>query len=253
MPSPHHPIYRTGDLVRLMDNGEMEYLGRIDHQVKIRGNRVELGEIERQTMRLQTVEEAVVIVREDENGNNYLCGYVKMAQGNQLNISELREALLRKLPAYMIPAYFISLERFPITPTGKVDRKKLPLPAGHRPTLGNTYVAPETAVARAIVAIWQDILKLDKVGIHDNFFDLGGNSLDMIRLKSRLQELLKKEIHMMTLFQYPTIHTFTRYITQSQLTTVVPKKEEKPDFTAKLQKGKAKLKGRGKKIEWPRA
>jgi acyl-CoA synthetase (AMP-forming)/AMP-acid ligase II len=247
IPIPHHPIYRTGDLVRLMDNGEMEYLGRIDHQVKIRGNRVELGEIERKMTHLQTIEEAVVIVREDENGNNYLCGYVKMAQGNQLNISELREALLKKLPGYMIPAYFISLERFPITPTGKVDRKKLPFPAGHRPTLGNTYVAPETAMARAIVVIWQDILKLDKVGIHDNFFDLGGNSLDIIRLKSRLQELLKRETHIMALFQYPTIYTFTQHITQSQLTAAVPKKEEKPGFTTKLQKGKAKLKGRRKK------
>jgi amino acid adenylation domain-containing protein len=241
-------IYKSGDLVRLMDNGEMEYLGRIDHQVKIRGNRVELGEIERQMMRLQMIRETVVIAREDKNGDNYLCAYVKMEQGNQLDISELREALLRKLPGYMIPAYFIFLERFPITATGKVDRKKFPLPAGHRPTLGNTYVAPETAMARAIVVIWQDILKLDNVGIHDNFFDLGGNSLDIIRLKSRLQELLKKEIHIMTLFQYPTIHTFTQYITQNQLTTAVPKKEEKPDFTAKLQRGKAKLKGRKKSI-----
>jgi len=241
-------IYRTGDLVRLMPNGEMEYLGRIDHQVKIRGNRVEPGEIERQMMRLPMIAEAVVMVREDENGNNYLCGYVKMTPGLQLNISELREALLKKLPEYMIPGYFISLERFPITTTGKVDRKKLPLPGGQRPALDNTYVAPETAVARAIVVIWQDILKLDKVGIHDNFFDLGGNSLDMIRLKSRLQELLKKEIHMMTLFQYPTIHTFTRHITQNPPTAAVPQKEQIPDLTDKLQKGKAKLKGRGKKV-----
>jgi amino acid adenylation domain-containing protein len=247
-PSPHHPIYRTGDLVKMLPDGEMEYLGRIDHQVKIRGNRVELREIERQMMHLQTIEEAVVIVRQDENRNNYLCGYVKMAQGYQLNISELREALLKKLPEYMIPAYFISLEKFPITTTGKVDRKKLPLPGGNRPNLGNTYVAPETAMARAIVVIWQDILKLDKVGIHDNFFDLGGNSLDMIRLKSRLQELLKKEINIMTLFQYPTIHTFTQHITQNQHPAAVPKTGKKPDFTAKLQKGKAKLKGRGKKV-----
>jgi amino acid adenylation domain-containing protein len=241
-------IYKTGDLVKLLPDGEMEYLGRIDHQVKIRGNRVELGEIERHMMHMQTIEEAVVIVREDENGNNYLCGYVKMARGFQLNISELREALLDKLPEYMIPAYFISLERFPITATGKVDRKKLPLPGGHRPNLGNTYVAPETALAREIVVIWQGILKLDKVGIHDNFFDLGGNSLDMIRLKSRLQDLLKEEINIMTLFQYPTIHTFTQHITQSQHNAAVPQKEEIPDFTAKLQKGKAKLKGRKKKI-----
>jgi amino acid adenylation domain-containing protein len=228
-------IYKTGDLVRLTDNGEMEYLGRIDHQVKIRGNRVEPGEIERQMMHLQTIAEAVVIAREDENGNNYLCGYVKMAQGYQLNISELREALLRKLPEYMIPAYFISLEKFPITTTGKVDRKKLPLPGGQRPSLDSTYAAPETAVAREIVPVWQDILKLDKVGIHDNFFDLGGNSLDMIRLKSRLQELLKKEIQIMTLFQYPTIHTFTQHITQNQPTAAVPQKEDKPDFTAKYE------------------
>ena len=151
----------------------------------------------------------------------------------------------------MIPAYFISLERIPVTTTGKVDRNKLPLPGGHRPILENTYSAPETAAARAIVGIWQDILKLDKVGIHDNFFDLGGNSLDMIRLKSRLQELLKKEINMMTLFQYPTIHTFTQHITQNTHTAAVPQKEQIPDFTTKLQKGKAKLKSRGKKVSGP--
>jgi hypothetical protein len=238
-------IYKTGDRVKLLPDGEMEYLGRIDDQVKIRGNRVELGEIEKQMMCLYAIEEAVVIVREDENGDKYLCSYIKITQADQLNISELRRELLKKLPVYMIPAYFITLEKFPLTVTGKIDRKKLPLPPGNRPSLGNSYAPPDTVMAREIVVVWQDILKLEKVGIHDNFFDLGGNSLDIIRLKSRLQELLKREIQIMTFFQYPTIHTFTRHITQSHLTTAVPK-EEKPDFTRRLQQGKAKLKARRK-------
>ncbi|NIM15446.1 MAG: SDR family NAD(P)-dependent oxidoreductase [Candidatus Aminicenantes bacterium] len=244
----HSKLYKSGDLVKLLDNGEMEYLGRIDHQVKIRGNRVETGEIERQMMRLEDIREPLVIVREDEKGNNYLCAYMRVVPGKGVNISELREALLKVMPEYMVPSYFIPVEKFPVTATGKVDRRKLPLPEGLRPMVAAAYAAPENEIQRAIAAIWKEVLKVDKVGIHDNFFEMGGTSLDIVRLNSRLKEALAKEIPVVILFEYPTIHTFTRHLARTEFLTAAPKEESVPDFTGKLKKGRDKMKGRRQKV-----
>jgi amino acid adenylation domain-containing protein/FkbM family methyltransferase len=241
-------IYKSGDLVKILNNGEMEYLGRIDHQVKIRGNRVETGEIERQMMCFEDIREPLVTVREDEKGDNYLCAYMRVMPGKSLNISELREALLKVVPEYMVPSYFIPIEKFPVTATGKVDRNKLPLPEGLRPMLAASYAAPENEIQRTIAAIWKEVLKVDKVGIHDNFFDLGGTSLDIVRLNNRLKEALAKDIPVVILFEYPTIHTFTRFLARTELLTAAPKEENKPDFTGKLRKGRDKMKGRRQKV-----
>ncbi len=249
--SPFHPgerVYRSGDLVQLTAEGEMNYLGRIDHQVKIRGNRVEIGEIERQMMQLAELAEVLVMTWQDEKGDNYLCAYMKMAQGKEVSISVLREALSRKMPDYMIPAHFISLESFPLTAAGKVDRRKLPLPQGLRPVLGAAYVAPETSIARTIAAVWQEVLKVDKVGIHDNFFDLGGSSLDILRLNTRLKEILEKEVPIVTLFEYPTIHTFTQYLAEARSFSTVPGEEKTQDFTEKLKKGRDKMRDRRQRL-----
>jgi len=247
-----HHLYRSGDLVKLLENGEMEYLGRIDHQVKIRGNRVETGEIERQMMRLRRlgIMEVVVIAREDEKGNNYLCAYMKMAAGQEKEVTttELREALLKTMPEYMIPAYFIPLEEFPVTTAGKIDRRKLPLPEGLRPLLGAAYVAPDTETARTVADIWQEILNVDKVGIHDNFFDLGGNSLDIVRLAGRLKEVLKRSIPVVSLFEYPTIETFTGHLDQVESLEVVSLQEKDTELSGRLKKGKDKMKDRRKRI-----
>jgi amino acid adenylation domain-containing protein/FkbM family methyltransferase len=248
-------IYKSGDLVRILDNGEMEYLGRIDHQVKIRGNRVETGEIERQMMGLEGVEEALIIAREDEAGNNYLCAYMKVDVngGKGINISDLREKLLKKMPDYMVPSYFIPLEKFPVTAAGKVDRRKLPLPEGFRPTLGAAFAAPETETQRTIAAIWKEILKVDRVGIHDNFFDLGGTSLDIVRLNGRLKEVLEKDIPIVTLFEYPTVHTFTRQVVREEMSEAVPVEVDREgrdmeDIGDRFRKGRDKMKGRKQRL-----
>jgi len=229
--------------MRVTHTGEMEYLGRIDHQVKVRGNRVELGEIERRMMELPGIEEVLVTARTDEKGDNYLCAYLRTAPGKEVAVSELRESLSKNLPLYMVPSYFIALEAFPVTSTGKVDRRKLPEPDGVRPELGSAYTAPDTEIARAIAAVWREILNVDKVGIHDNFFDLGGSSLHIVRLSGRLKEVLGKDIPIVTLFEYPTIHTFSQHLAQSG-PGAPPGEEKAPDLTDKLGKGRARMKGR---------
>lgn len=226
----------------------MEYLGRIDQQVKIRGNRVETGEIERQMMLVEDIREPLVVVREDEKGNNYLCAYMRLVEGKGLNITELREALLKVMPEYMVPSHFIAVERFPVTATGKVDRRKLPLPEGLRPMLTAAYAAPGNEIQRAIAAIWKEVLNVDKVGIHDNFFDLGGTSLDIVRLNSRLKEALAADIPVVILFEYPTIHAFTRHLARTGSLAAAPVEEKVTDFTGKLRKGKDKMKGRRQKV-----
>ncbi|MCU0288532.1 MAG: AMP-binding protein, partial [Acidobacteria bacterium] len=218
------PVYRSGDLVRLLHNGDMEYLGRIDLQVKIRGNRVETGEIERQMMLLPGIEEALVIPREDEQGNNYLCAYLKMKTGKDITVTNLRETLSKRLPDYMIPSYFIPVEVFPVTASGKIDQKKLSEPGGIRTRMGSTFAAPVTETEKLTAAVWQEVLRLDRVGIHDNFFDLGGTSLDIVRLNERLKKVFKKEIPVVFLFEYPTIRAFTRYL--EQLETLEPGKPD---------------------------
>ncbi len=227
----------------------MEYLGRIDHQVKIRGNRVETGEIERQLMLVPGIEAALVIPREDEHGNNYLCAYMRLRQGKDLTIPELREALLKKLPDYMVPSYFIPLETFPVTASGKLDRAKLPEPDAIRTRLGAAYAAPVTETEKIVASAWQEVLKLDKVGIHDNFFDLGGTSLDIVRLNSGLKKVLSREIPVVILFEYPTIHSFTQHLEPDQPITAVPAEEKTPDFSTKIKKGRDKMKSRRQRVK----
>ncbi|MGN8231421.1 non-ribosomal peptide synthetase, partial [Paenibacillus polymyxa] len=158
--------YRTGDLVRLNVDGTLEYKGRIDAQVKIRGYRIELGEVETQLLKLEAVQEAVVIAREDEQGQKQLCAYV-VADG-EVVASELRSALSQKLPGYMVPSYLVQLEQMPLTPNGKIDRKALPAPEGSLQS-GADYVAPRTWVEVKLAQIWQDVLGLAQVGVKENF------------------------------------------------------------------------------------
>ncbi|HLP62850.1 MAG TPA: amino acid adenylation domain-containing protein [Candidatus Deferrimicrobium sp.] len=245
----HSKLYRTGDRVRLIDNGEMEYLGRIDHQVKVRGNRVETGEIERQMMLLPWIQEALVIPKEDDHGNNYLCAYMKVEPGKNITVTELRETLLKKLPDYMIPSYFIPLEVFPVTTTGKIDREKLPEPGSMRTRIGVTYAAPVTETEKTVAAVWQEVLKLDRVGIHDNFFDLGGTSLDIVRLNARLKGVFNLEIPVLALFEYPTIQAFSRRLEPGQAGAGDAAEEKAPGFNARIEKGKDKMKDRRQRLK----
>jgi amino acid adenylation domain-containing protein len=198
-------LYKTGDLARYLPDGDIEYLGRIDHQVKIRGFRIELGEIQATLSQHPTVQEAVVLAREDTPGERYLVAYVVPNQEQALSTHDLRRFLQEKLPDYMAPAVFMPLDAMPLTPNGKVDRKALPIPDQGRPDTGVTYIAPRTPAEEAMAKIWAELLHVETVGIHDDYFDLGGHSLLGTQLISRIRDTFQVELPLRTLFEEPTV------------------------------------------------
>ena len=198
-------IYKTGDLARIMNDGNMEYLGRIDHQVQLRGFRIELGEIQHQLLKHRHIRDAVVIDRTDSDASHYLCAYIVPDATDStaaLATPALQEYLSAELPAYMIPNYFVRLEVIPLTPNGKVNRKELPDP-GIRP--GGEYVAPRTKKEQAVAKIWEEVLNLEKVGIDHSFFNLGGDSIKAIRLISTLNARLNSHFKIPDLYTHGTI------------------------------------------------
>jgi amino acid adenylation domain-containing protein len=201
---PGARLYRTGDLARLLPDGEVELIGRIDYQVKLRGLRIELGEIEAALAALPGVRDAVVTARTDAGSEARLVAYV----AGELSPDAMRTALARTLPAYMLPDALVALEAFPLTPSGKVDRKALPAPEA-RPELAGEIVPPRTPLEHDLAGLWQDVLwnglKTETIGVHDNFFQLGGNSISGAVFINRLQERLGEIVHVVTLFDAPTI------------------------------------------------
>jgi amino acid adenylation domain-containing protein len=179
-------MYRTGDLAKWLPDGNIEFLGRIDYQVKIRGYRIELGEIEVQLLKYEAVKEAVVVAGEDGKGNKYLCAY--LSGDRELTVQELRAYLSGVLPEYMVPSYFSQLFKLPLTPNGKIDRKALLEPDGAMST-GVEYVAPQNDIEMRLAEIWREVLGIEKVGVNDNFFDLGGDSLRSIRVASQAHNI----------------------------------------------------------------
>jgi amino acid adenylation domain-containing protein len=208
--SPGERLYRTGDLARSLPDGVLQCLGRLDHQVKIRGFRVELGEIECALERCDGVSNAVVVLREDEPGDQRLVGYVIPHTGASISPQELRSNLLATLPDYMVPSAFVMLAEFPLTPNRKVDRRALPAPGVYSAPVAHRVPAT-TEAERGIAAIWKELLRRDGVGIHDNFFDLGGHSLLLVQLQSRLRSRFGREIPMIELFQKPTISSMAGF------------------------------------------
>jgi amino acid adenylation domain-containing protein len=197
-------LYRTGDLGRWRGDGELEYLGRIDHQVKLRGYRIELGEIEATLGAHAGVRNAVVVAREDVAGDKRLVAYVIGADATAVNAGELRLHLKQRLPDYMVPSAFVVLDAMPLTPNGKVDRRALPAPEGDAVIRGE-HVAPRTPVEEVLAGIWAEVLKLDRVGVHDNFFELGGHSLLAMRLVARVRETLQAELPLRALFEAQSV------------------------------------------------
>jgi len=212
---PDARLYKTGDLARYMPDGSIEYLGRNDFQIKIRGLRIEIGEIEEVLTQHPEVREGVVVAREDVPGDKRLVAYLTGKQKAEINLDKLREFLKVKLPVYMVPAAFVQLETFPLTGSGKVDRKALPAPKGGRQTK-KAYEAPKGRVEQIIAKIWQEVLEFEEVGIHDNFFDLGGHSLLLVRMRNRLQEHFEKEISIVDMFQRPTIKDLAKFLSDEQ-------------------------------------
>ncbi len=197
-------MYRTGDLARWRADGELEFLGRIDHQVKIRGYRVELGEIEARLLVRDDVTEAVVVAREDVPGDRRLVAYL-VTRGEAPEAAVLRDWLEEALPAHMVPATFVHLPALPLSQNGKVDRGALPAPDSARPDLGARPIAPRTPAERAIADVWCHVLGVDEVGVHDDFFTLGGHSLLATRVVSRLAKEHGVEIPLRLLFEAPTV------------------------------------------------
>ena len=198
-------ICKTGDFGRYQPDGNIEFLGRKDDQVKVRGFRVELTEIEVVLSRYPAVLNTVVIPREDVPGNKRLVAYVVPVPEQTPTISELRRFLKEKLPDYMVPAAFVLLDALPLLPNGKVDRLALPAPNQTRPELEAHYIAPRTPIEQEIANIWADVLGLKQVGVHDNFFDLGGHSLLAAQLASRLAEAFGVDLSLRRVFEAPTV------------------------------------------------
>jgi amino acid adenylation domain-containing protein len=197
-------LYRTGDLARYRSNGEIEYWGRVDHQVKLRGIRVEPGDIEAALKQHPQVQDAVVIAREDDPKDRRLVAYVVSSQSQTLNLRLLRDFLNDKLPSYLIPDTLVELEALPLTPNGKVNRQALPAPDRHT-QLELDFIAPQTPMEQDIAQIWTELLKLERVGVNDNFFDMGGHSLLATQLTSRVRTTLGVELSLRDLFTFPTI------------------------------------------------
>jgi amino acid adenylation domain-containing protein len=203
--SPGGRLYRTGDLGRLLPDGTIDFLGRVDHQVKIRGCRIELGEVEAALSQHPGVRDAVVIARAQASGDLRLIAYVVPRADTAPNASDLRTFLAAQLPDFMQPAVYVTLDEFPLTATGKIDREALPGPGRERPSLQQACVAPRTPLERWLCRSWAEILELDEVGLHDPFADLGGSSIQAARFINGLQDVLNEFVFIVLIFECPTV------------------------------------------------
>jgi len=209
---PGERLYRTGDLVRCLPDGNIQFLGRIDHQIKFRGFRIELGEIEAVLTSHPLVRDAAVVLHEPEPGNQRLAAYYVSAQGEELNSAELKDFLRKQLPEYMVPSLFTRLDQMPLSPSGKVDRKALPKPELVRDALSGTFVAPRNEIEERLTQIAAELLHIDRVGVFDNFFELGGHSLLATRFIATVSDEFGVEIPLRRLFETPTVASIAEII-----------------------------------------
>jgi amino acid adenylation domain-containing protein len=235
-PGPDSRLYRTGDLARYLPDGNVEFLGRLDFQVKVRGFRIELSEIETVLRAHADVDDAVVMVHEDAQHEKRLVAYIVPVQEIGPTPADLRAHLQAQLPDYMVPSVFMSLRALPLTPNGKVNRKALPAPDQTRPGLAESFLAPRDPLEQQLAKLWEVIFDLERVGVRDNFFDLGGHSLLAVRLFAQIKKLTGKDLPLVTLFQAPTIEQLAAILRQqgweSPWASLVPIKPggSKPPF-----------------------
>lgn len=211
---PDSRLYKTGDTARYLPDGNIEFIGRIDYQVKIRGFRIELGEVESALEQHPSVQQAVVIADEEGTGHKRLLAYVVVQPDQLIESSALKEFLQKRLPDYMIPAHVTVLESFPLTPNGKVDRRALPAPTCAQER-GTVLMPPRDDLEFQLVQIWENVLEVRSLGIEDNFFDLGGNSLLAARLSDRLEQVFDCHLPLTTIFQTPTIAQLAEVLRQN--------------------------------------
>lgn len=215
--NPYKPgeiLYRSGDLVRIIDDGDIEYIGRVDNQVQLRGFRIELGEVESELNKIEVIKDCVVVAKDDVEGNKRLVAYI--VSDDESNIQEIREGLSRSLPDYMVPTLFVRMEILPLTPNGKIDRKALPEPQANIETT-NEFVAPRTETEKKLAAIWSELLGVEKVGIYDDFFELGGHSVLATQVISKIKNEFSIELPIKTLFEEPDLLSFSRTIENTDL------------------------------------
>jgi hypothetical protein len=209
---PGARLYQTGDLVRYLPDGSMDYLGRVDHQVKIRGFRIELGEVEAVLGRHPAVAQVAAVVAPAATGERRLLAYVVLRAA--ATAGELRRYLQEQLPAYMVPAAIVALPAFPLTPNGKLDLAALPPPDAVGREEGEIYEPPRSATETTIASVWREVLGVEKVGLTDNFFDLGGHSLLVVRVQQRLRDSLGLQVPIVELFRHPTVGALAGYATR---------------------------------------
>jgi len=237
LPDPFRPgmnsrMYRTGDLVRYLPDGRIEYLDRMDFQVKIRGFRIELGEIETAIERYPGVRQAVATVRQEKAGDQRLIAYLVLDAAAAPGAAGLRAHLRDLLPEVMVPVAFVRLEAMPLTDNGKIDRKALPAPEGREMPLESAYEAPRKGLEETIAEVWCEVLDVERVSIHDNFFDLGAHSLLVAEVHVRLREVLQKDIPLVAMFRYPTVSLLARYLSQES--------EDTPRLTRSTDRARAR-------------
>ncbi|RUA18047.1 MAG: non-ribosomal peptide synthetase, partial [Clostridia bacterium] len=201
-------LYRTGDLVKYLPNGDIEFLGRIDHQVKVRGFRIELGEIEARLRQFPGLQDSVVIVREDAPGDKRIIAYFVPESGAEIDLGQLRSFMREVLPEYMVPSFFVQLEAMPLTPANKIDRKALPAPDASTLIPTREYIPPNTETEVKLTAMISELLHIEQVGLADNFFELGGHSLLATQFISRVRDAFGVEMPLRALFEHPTVGEF---------------------------------------------
>ena len=212
-------MYRTGDLAKFRQDGQIQLMGRADQQIKLRGHRMEPGEIEAAIEQHPEVRQAVVTLQ-GAGASSRLIAHIKLSQ-REIDPADLRSWLRERLPEYMIPSEFLSLAEIPLTPNGKVDRKKLMQSAAGTRESSPASMSPRNRVEEQLVSIWSDVLRRDRVGVRDNFFDLGGHSLLLIRVHARIRKELDQDIAVVDLFRYPTIESMASWLEQRRLKLAV--------------------------------
>jgi amino acid adenylation domain-containing protein len=215
-------LYRTGDLARWLANGDLEYLGRIDHQVKIRGFRIELDEINATLARYPAVRESAVIARAGEDGEPRLLAYLIVDPKASPTVEALRAHLIATLPAYMVPTAYVFMESFPLTINGKLDRDQLPAPGTNRPNLAATFTAPQDDLEESIAKVWREILQVDEVGVNDNYFDLGGDSLSAMKMMAGVEQVINRPAPMRALLEGGTIASLAKALREGGPVTPPP-------------------------------
>ena len=239
---PGARMWKTGDLARCLPDGNIEFIGRIDHLIIIRGSRIEPAEVEAVLKQHSGILETVVMARDDLPGDKRLVAYLVSDPGNAPNISELHALLSEKLPEYMMPSAFVMLDAMPRLPNGKIDRQALPAPEQKRPDLGQPYVAPRGDLQRYLSNLWSEVLKLDRVGINDRFFELGGTSMLAAHFVNRLQAELGEVIPIISIFEAPSITEYIEFLKKHYTQTVARRFPHEADLGAGPQDGKSESK-----------